>query len=61
MKANRKQTFVFVMPFFMNHLKNTYRYVYFGWCLGVLSCKKEEFDRSFDRLDRPIEESRPDR
>ena len=25
------------------------------------SCKKGEFDRCFDRLDRPVEESRPDR
>ena len=25
------------------------------------SCKKEEFGRFFDRLDRPVEESRPDR
>ena len=24
-------------------------------------CKKEEFDRRFNRLDRPVEESRPDR
>ena len=25
------------------------------------SCKKGEFDRCFNRLDRPVEESRPDR
>ena len=25
------------------------------------SCKKEEFDRCFNRLDRPVEEPRPDR
>ena len=25
------------------------------------SCKKREFDRFFNRLDRPVEESRPDR
>ena len=25
------------------------------------SCKKGEFDRYFNRLDRPVEESRPDR
>ena len=25
------------------------------------SCKKGEFDRSFNGLDRPVEESRPDR
>ena len=32
-------------------LKNTYRYVHFGWCLlAYFSCKKEEFDRFFDRL-----------
>ena len=40
MKANRKQTFVFrkrdlLMQFFINYLKNRYRGVYFGWCLGV--------------------------
>ena len=37
---NRKQTFVFkkcdlLMPFFISYLQNKYRYVYFGWCLGV--------------------------
>ena len=26
-----------------------------------LSCQKGEFDRFFNRLDRPVEESRPDR
>ena len=26
-----------------------------------VSCKKEEFDRGFNRLDCPVEESRPDR
>ena len=25
------------------------------------TCKKEEFDRCFNRLNRPVEESRPDR
>ena len=25
------------------------------------SCKRGEFDRYFNRLDRPVEESRPDR
>ena len=25
------------------------------------SCKKEEFDRCLNRLDRPVEESQPDR
>ena len=25
------------------------------------SCQKREFDRFFNRLDRPVEESRPDR
>ena len=25
------------------------------------SCRKGEFDRFFNRLDRPVEESRPDR
>ena len=25
------------------------------------SCQKKEFDRFFNRLDRPVEESRPDR
>ena len=25
------------------------------------SCQKGEFDRCFNRLDRPVEESRPDR
>ena len=67
MKVNRKQTFVFrkcdlLVPFFINYLKNKYRGAYFGWCLVVqyFSCKKGEFDRFFDRLDRPVEESRPD-
>ena len=27
----------------------------------ILVAKKKEYDRYFDRLDRPVEESRPDR
>ena len=27
----------------------------------TFSCQKGEFDRFFNRLDRPVEESRPDR
>ena len=65
MKGNRKQTFVFrcdlLMPFFMNYLK---AHIGMYISLGVLvyfSCKKGEFDRFFDRLDRPVKESQPDR
>ena len=32
-----------------------------GGALMSFSCKKEEFDRCFNRLDRPVKESRPDR
>ena len=66
MKVNRKQTFVFrrcdlVMLFFINYLKNTCRYVYFGWCFGEFSCKKKNLTVFLTGLTGRSKKSRPDR
>ena len=37
-----------------------YKYISVGVSMSF-SCKKGEFDRCFNRLDRPVEEYRPDR
>ena len=41
-------------------IKYVYKYISVG-AIMFFSRQKGEFDRFFNRLDRPVEESRPDR
>ena len=50
-------TLIFIKSFIYDKI---YKYISVGASMSF-SCQKGEFDRFFNRLDRPVEESRPDR